>query len=160
MTLVLYGVPFPVHNNLRASGGPEASCDQSQGMAATSLQEKNSTDHGKWPLFPIKIPCCFLQWFFKVKVLPESSKQLFKGLPQVQSLLSPLPDDYAFTYMSLREPKHQTNHHVTICLCELKADATLIPDCLDINFYCIFSSTARATLGQSHALVYPVSGIL
>lgn len=25
-------------------------------------------------------------------------------------------------------------HHVTICLRELKAEATLIPDCLDINF--------------------------
>lgn len=36
--------------------------------------------------------------------------------------------------MCLREPNHHTNHHVTICVRELKAEATLIPDCLDINF--------------------------
>lgn len=36
--------------------------------------------------------------------------------------------------MRLWEPKQHTNHHVTICLCELKTEATLIPGCLDINF--------------------------
>lgn len=54
VTVVLYCALCAIHSNVRVSGVPEASCDQSHGMVTRSPQENNH---------------CFVQGFFKIKVL-------------------------------------------------------------------------------------------
>lgn len=61
MDLLLYCVSFAIHNNPRASGVPEVSCDQSHVMAAMFPQKNNSTNHGKQLLFSTKILYCLAQ---------------------------------------------------------------------------------------------------
>lgn len=41
MTLVLHYALYAIHNNVRASGVPELSCDQSHGMTARPPQQNN-----------------------------------------------------------------------------------------------------------------------
>lgn len=44
-------VSFAVHNNSKASGVPEVSCDQSRVKSVMPLQKNNSINHGKQSLF-------------------------------------------------------------------------------------------------------------
>lgn len=46
-----YCVPFAVPSNLKASGVPQASCDQSRAEAVAPSQKNNFTKHGKQLLF-------------------------------------------------------------------------------------------------------------
>lgn len=80
MTLVLYYVTFAIHDNARASGVPEVSCDQSWD-GYKSLQQNNSTHHRKQSLFPTRIlqgqSTCKIQLFTLVHPSPYSDSAKF-----------------------------------------------------------------------------------